>query len=286
LLVHTVTKVLVVFAAVLAVLLAALAMAYSVNVDRVAGDYRAETDRRAQADVAAQTAIAQAREFDLQRQQLVSQLRNQETATATKISQLEAERAQLIAAVRAAEAARDAIAGQTAQALASNNTLTQINKTYAEEVARLRDSELARSRREIELVDRINDLESQREVLDSSVRALREQLAEAHRTIQASGASIRTTGANQPYAPSINLRGRVVRVSPDPATGRPMATINIGANDQVRENMELVITRNGQFLGNFIVTKTDLQWSMGNIDTLNRQVQIQEGDIVSTLSAR
>jgi hypothetical protein len=282
--VHTVTKVLVVFAAVLCILLAALTMAYSVNSERITGDYRAEVDRRLQADSTVQTRVAQAQEEQGRLREANQALSSRLLAQETKIRDLEGERTQLIADVQAARTSRDAIQNQTEMVMASNNTLTQINKSYAEEVGRLRDSELQRSRREIELVDRINDLESQREVLDSSVRALKEQLAEAQRTIQQGG-----TGrgiADAPFKPNFPIQGRVVATGKDPATGRPMATINVGANDQVRENMELVISRNGKFLANFVVTRTDLQWSMGRIDMLNQNVQIQEGDIVSTLAAR
>jgi DNA repair exonuclease SbcCD ATPase subunit len=284
--VHTVTKVLVVFAAVLCVLLAALTMAYSVNVNRVSDDYLAAKDAKAQADTSASIAIAQVAELQQQKQQEIDALRNTLLATETKIRDLQSENTQLITSVRSAESARDAIANQTGQIVASNNTLAEINKAYANEVGKLRETELARSRREIELVDRINDLESQVEVQVASVRALQEQLAEARRTID-SGGSIRTTGkTNQPYQPSIAIQGKVVNVGKDPATQKPMATINIGTNDNVRENMELVVTRNGEFVANLIVTKTDLQWSMGRIDALGRNVKIQAGDVVTTLASR
>jgi hypothetical protein len=282
--VHTVTKVLVVFAAILCVLLAALTMAYSVNAERITGDFRSEVDKRLVADSTAQTKVAQAAEELGRLREALQAERNKNLAMETKIRDLEGERTQLIADVQAARTSRDAIQNQTEMVMASNNTLTQINKSYAEEVGRLRDSELQRSRREIELVDRINDLESQREVLDSSVRALREQLAEAQRTIQQGGTARGI--ADAPFKPSFAIQGRVVATGKDPATGRPMATINVGANDQVRENMELVISRDGKFLANLIVTRTDLQWSMGRIDMLNQNVQIREGDIVSTLAAR
>lgn len=284
---HTVTKVLVVFASVLCVLLAALTMAYSVNVDRVTGDYQAERDRRLQAETSATDLVGQAQAKLQEKEQELAALNANFTNLKTQIATLEAERAQLVTGVRAAEAARDAIVAQVAQVQASNNTLVEINKSYAGEVTSLRDSELARSRREIELVDRINDLESQLEVRTASVRALQEQLAEANRALQSAGPGRTTTQSpDSPYRPSIAINGRVLNVGKDPATGKPMATINVGANDQVRENMELVITRNGNFVANLVVTKTDLQWSMGRIDALGKQVTIQPGDTVTTLASR
>ena len=215
---HTVTKVLVVFASVLCVLLAALTMAYSVNVDRVTGDYQAERDRRLQAETTAADSVMQAKaELGEKADELTDQ-KNKFTNLQTQFSALEAERTQLISGVRAAEAARDAIVAQVAQVQASNNTLVEINKSYAGEVTNLRDSELARSRREIELVDRINDLESQLEVRTASVRALQEQLAEANRALQSAGPGRTTTqGPDTPYRPSIAISGRVLNVGKDPA---------------------------------------------------------------------
>jgi hypothetical protein len=287
LLVHTVTKVLVVFAAVLCVLLAALTMAYSVNVDRIAGSHRAAVDARLQAETLASTKVGQAVEEQSRLKQEISDLNSKLTATATSIAALETERTQLIGQVAQALASRDAIANQTAQGLATANTLAEINKAYAEEVTRLRDTELARSKREIELVDRINDLESQNEVQIASVRALQEQLAEARRTIESGGIASTDRRSTSTFRPTADIRGKVVSTTPDPATGQPMATINVGSNDNVRENMVLSIVRNGKFVADFVVTKTDLQWSIGRIDALgNKSVQIQPGDIVTTLAGR
>jgi len=59
--VHTVTKVLVVFAAILCVLLAALTMAYSVNAERVTADYRAQVTLRQSTADSAMADVTQAR---------------------------------------------------------------------------------------------------------------------------------------------------------------------------------------------------------------------------------
>jgi prefoldin subunit 5 len=284
--VHTVTKVLVVFAAILAVLLAALTMAYSINAERITSDWRDQTAAVLAANARAADAQAMADTQTARLTKQIDDLNNQIIRMQTDISRLESERTNLLTQVAQAQSETMAIRGQVDQALAGNTTLARINQAMTEELGKLRDNELASKRREIELTDRLNDLESQREVLDQSVRSLQEQLAEANRTIQSGGVSAAESGSAAPYAPNIPISGRVVSVDKNPATGKPMATVNVGTNDRVRQNMQLVITRNGQFLGNFIVTKTDLQWSLGQIDPLGKPVDVREGDQVSSLVSR
>src|SRR5688500_16223262 len=108
-------------------------MAYSVNVDRIAGSHRAAVDARLQAETLASTKVGQAVEEQSRLKQEISDLNSKLTATATSIAALETERTQLIGQVAQALASRDAIANQTAQGLATANTLAEINKAYAEE---------------------------------------------------------------------------------------------------------------------------------------------------------
>ena len=50
--------------------------------------------------------------------------------------------------------------------------------------------------------------------------------------------------------------------------------------------MQLIIVRRDQFLAKFLVKKADLQWAQGEIDTLGKNVTVQEGDTVRSLVAR
>lgn len=284
---HTVTKILVVFAAVLCVLLAALTMAYSVNAERIVANYQAQVLARqaAEESAAADKARAQAQMDELRQQ--IAALQNQVTNLTMQKNALDAERAQLIAQARQAEAARESRNAQIDQLAATARTQALLIESYRSEVTRLRENELAFRRREIELEDRLNDLESLREVHEANIRALQEQLVELRRTIETQGAvATGAAGPGAPYTPSIPISGTIVKVGRHPATGKPVATINVGTNNQVRENMRLVIYRGGQFLGNLLITRADLQWSVGEIDTLNRPVDIREGDSVGTLVSR
>lgn len=283
---HIVTKILVVFAAVLAVLLSALTVAYAVNVNVVTNEYHAmsasneATKSNAQQDNAA-AAIEQARlKEDLQAAQ--QQVSAAQASVRDKEAQLFTLRGERDAARQELAAIKNNIAkfGETV------STMTALIETYRGEVTTLRDNELQYRRREIELVDRISDLDSQREVLEQTTRALQEEL----RSVQDRLASLppdviglADLGARQPFEPAIALKGRVVRTQQDPSTGSLMGEIDLGANNQVRENMKLMIVRNGQFIGYFIVTRTDLRSSIGRVDTLGKETTIQPGDEILSI---
>ncbi len=287
---HTVTKVLVLFAAVLCVLLAALTMAYSANADAIVKGMR-----DAQTKYANQEAVNSAiqADFGTQKSKLSEQansLSTQVTSLQATITQLQGERSQLQSEKKAAEARADDVQHKIDQLGTTADTQAQLIKTYSGEVTKLRENELSWKKREIELADRINELESQREVLEGSVRALQEQLAEARRQIEQGGAAAAQAspgGSREPYTPTFAVAGRVTRVQTDMATGLPVATINIGSNNQVRENMKLAITRGDQFIANVVIRKVDLQWSLGEIDYLSKKnVSVQEGDVVKNLALR
>jgi hypothetical protein len=286
--VHTVTKVLVVFAAILCVLLAALTMAYSVNADRIVADHLKQVELRTATETTANNQLTQAAEEQARLNQDIQQANNEKTQLGTQISSLQQERQKLLQDVANAVNARDAIVNQTEQAITTSKTQALLIQQYRDEVTKLRESELNYRKREIELADRINDLESQREVLEQSTRALQEQLAEARRTIETGGTigAVGQSNMGAPIRPSFAVSGRVVSVGRDGATNKPIATINVGTNNQVRDNMQLIIVRGDQFLANFLVKKADLQWAQGEIDTLGKNVTVQEGDTVRSLVAR
>jgi hypothetical protein len=65
-----------------------------------------------------------------------------------------------------------------------------------------------------------------------------------------------------------------------------MAVVNVGTNNQIRENMKLMIVRGGEFIANFKVTQVDMQWARGEIDYLGRKVSVQQGDTVQSSATR
>jgi len=85
-------RVLVVFAAVLCVLLAALTMAYSVNVDRITADYMREVERRNNSDNLYKTQSSQFADREAKLNLDVQKLNDDKTQLGTQIAQLQGER--------------------------------------------------------------------------------------------------------------------------------------------------------------------------------------------------
>ena len=160
----------------------------------------------------------------------------------------------------------------------SVRTLTAQNAAYREEVLSLREAEYGFRTREISLEDRINELEASQEVLQQDRRALLEQIAELRDTI-ANRDSGGAPGA--PVIPGRPIQGRVVEISEDAATGRIYARVNIGTNDNVQSKMRFSVLRdNEEFIGFITITRTDLQWAIGQFDDLDVGSAIQSGDMV------
>lgn len=285
---HILTKVLVITAAVLSVFLAALTIAYSTNADRIVSQFQAERNLRVATEASLQGAKGQAGEEQARLNAQIEKLYG-DLATRTAdfnrleagITTLQGEKAKALADYQSLQA-KIAELGETAKTQA--NLIT----SYRDEVTTLRKNELTYRQQALEMDDRLSDLESQREVLDQTVRALQEQLAEARTQqetlVQSGPGSSSTAGARTTAEPFISsgplVAGRVDSVSKDAATGALLAKINIGSNDLVRENQKLFVGRGGEFVANVVVLKTDLKWSIARIDTLGRAVEVREGDQV------
>lgn len=285
---HTVTKILVVFAAILAILLAALTMAYSVNASRVADDYRAAVDAKALALTSSQTQIAEAGQALASANQQVQAVKGLVGDLENQIRSLQAEKGELMTRVRKAEGDRDADRAEKALLAASNETLASLSKVQREEVTKLREGEMAASRERIRLEDRINDLEGQLEVAVAGTRALQEQLVEVQRTLQSTGSGVRvgdTARTGDPFIPTFPVSGEVTKVGKD-VSGKDSATINLGTNNRIRENMQLSVFRGDKFIGHLIVVRTDLQSSLGLIEYRGQKQPVQQGDVVRSLASR
>lgn len=280
---HILTKVLVFVAAILAVFLSALTISYASNAHKI-------TDSLANAQLevlAARASLAEwgTREarWNSDKEEAVSRFAKAAADLQVELSQLRSENANLKAGKAQAEAARESIAGKIAELSELAKSQQTLLATFSGQLSAARKSELDLRSQALGLESKLSDIQSQNEVLDSTVRALREQLAEAKR-IQDSGGAARTasaTGSTEPFVYTGELiQGRVEQVTADPATGKTLAKINVGTNSNIRENMKLFVIRDGSFVANLIVEKTDLQWAIGRIDTLGRPVTVGQGDLV------
>jgi uncharacterized phage infection (PIP) family protein YhgE len=283
--VHTSTKFLIVLCSLMAVLLAAMTITYAANAERIVDSVRSERLARSAAEAAAADASRAAQQESATLRTQLLALQGTQSALEKEVRDLQAERATLRADKEQAVSQAAAIRNRIDQLAATAETQAAIIKSSREQVLALQTEQLASQRREIELVDRLNDLESQREVLDQTARTLREQLTEAQSALQAASGGVavvaKDTSSGEPFEPKgLDVRARILDVFMSPA-GQEMALIDAGSNSGLRENMKLTIAREGgTFLANVIITKVDPRQTVGRIDKLGRTVDVRKGDMV------
>jgi hypothetical protein len=286
--VATLTKVLVIFAAVLSLFLSALVIAYSVNTDRIVADRDAEIARSQNALAGAASTATQASEERIRAQTEKDTLTKALGDATAKLSELERVNADLTRGKAKAEQELQAITLKIAELGETVKTQATLLTGYRDEVSALRKNELRFREQAVQSDDRISDLESQNEVLTQSVRALREQLEEARLAREGgasmgvvSGASLSRSG--DPFVDTgIPVTGSIETVSTDPSTGATHVKINLGSNDRIRENQKLFVSRGKDFIANLVVVKTDLRFAIAKVDALSRKVEVQSGDAVAS----
>jgi len=213
----------------------------------------------------------------------LDQLNREMAEKQARITDLEGERATVLADKAKAVAQAQEIQNKISDLSETAKTQAAIIANYRDEVTALRGNELKYRTTQAELDDRINDLESQREVLEQNYRALQEQIAEAKRNQEQLLNGGKTGGADRPYVsmgPIIN--GRIEAVQVDPSSKKLIAKINVGTNDKVSKNMQFSVYRGNSFLGSLVVTEPDLKWSVGEVNTLGRPVEVKEGDLITS----
>ncbi len=279
---HILTKVLVFVAAILAVFLSALTISYASNAHKITQSLSdAQLEVLAARASLAEWGTREAR-WNSEKEEAVSRFAKAAADLQVELSQLRSENANLKAGKAQAEAARESIAGKIAELSELAKSQQTLLSTFSGQLASARKSELDLRSQALGLESKLSDIQSQNEVLDSTVRALREQLAEAKRIQDSGGAATASTGgAAEPFVYTGELiPGRAEPITAPPSTGKTLAKINVGTNSNIRENMKLFVIRDGSFVANLIIEKTDLQWAIGRIDTLGRQVTVGQGDLV------
>ncbi len=276
---HIVTKILAVFGAILSVLLAALTISFAASADNIRSQFQNEQLAKivAQETASTQIAVWNNEKAMLQEAAKVAQSEKEaiEAIKKTLESDLANKNAELQKARLDDQSVKNTVDNLTATAKANASLIEALTK----EISELRTERLASSRRETELVDRLNDLESQRQVLEQSTRALQEQLAEAKLTMERMKTGV-ASSADQPYVYSgPRITARVVSVSASPAGGE-MAEISEGAAMGIKPNMKFSIVRDGKFVANLVMTSVDVARALGRVDKLGRTVEIRSGDMV------
>lgn len=286
---HFLTKLLVVFAAVLSLLLSGLVIMHSLNVSRIEADYQNEVSRRQGAEAALGAQNAQGASEAARRAEEVNNLNAQIAALTAEKNRLEQLNTQLTGDKTQAVLSRDSVLAQIGQLGETVKTQQKLIDSYREEVTGLRKNELRYKEQQLQTDERLSDLQSQNEVLTQNIRALREQLEEAKQAAQSvisggiSAVSRMTGKTTEPYLyTGARLDGKVESIRSDAATGAQLVQINLGSTDGIRENMKLFAVRNNEFVANLIVVQTDLKVAFAKVDTLGRAVTVQAGDVATT----
>ncbi|MFI4882637.1 MAG: hypothetical protein ACIAQU_08645 [Phycisphaerales bacterium JB064] len=275
---HTVTKFLVVLAAVAGIALSSLTIAFAVNNRAVLTDYRELQSTNQALQAREQDAAASAaNEADrLRREQ--DALRQQITASEGELLRLRGEVGELRRDKLTATQQVTTLQNQISQLNETTRMLTELSDRFASEVNELRGTELALRQNEIDLLDRIADLQSNNESLTAAVRGLREQIAR----MQGEGAEGGEAIAGSPDMTSF-VTGMIMETERD-ASGATLARVDLGSQDGLARGKRLFIIRNEggnrRLVGHLNVQSTDLQFAEGVVDTLGLGLTPQRGDIV------
>ncbi len=281
---HILTKVFVLFAAVLSILMAALSISYTVNADRVVADYRnamaradlAVNDMNALKSSSSQLVAAKEEELAAARDELASRVAD--------IRRLEADNSELRIGLRSAEAARESITAKIAELGVAVETQARIIDEYKNELSRLRQAELDYRDERLDLEKQLSDLESQVIVYEQVKRALEEQLTEVRNTLADAttrgGAGSDASRAAPSTIPGAQIRGSIDEVTTDPASGQLLVKINLGSNDRVRENSRLYVHRGQTYLGELVIFRVDLNHAIGRMSYTVAGQSVEAGDSV------
>lgn len=277
------TKIFVVLDAVLSVLLVALVVSFVMNTDTYREKYKAAEARAAAeaqkaesrtADLAANDAVAKARESELQ-----NQLAALDNSLRERTGQLQEAQQQLVAANNAGADVRSQLASLTN----GLNQATTINAALQDELKERREAMLKLQTRSIELSEQVREKSTQAETLLREVRVIKEQMSDlenqnkeiAAKLQQAGSKPEGTTAQSAPagvidmtkggsgFDSRVIIRGLITHVQ---KLGDDMyVAVNVGTNDQVKEGMRFIVHKGDQFLGDLIITKVDLNSAAGRI---------------------
>jgi len=283
--VHILTKVFVLIAAVLSIAMASLAISYSVNADRITAGYN---DSQAAAVAARNDQAAQNAAHGQERaalQEDIDRLQNELASRDADTRRLEASNSELRIALRQAEAARESISSKIAQLGVTTETQAKIIEEYKTELGRLRTAELSYRDEKIDLEKSLSDLESQVIVYEQVKRALQEQLEEIRvaLTNAQTGSPAGSTGSVVETPREIAgplIRGTIDQVLDDPDSGDTLVKINLGSNDRIKENSRLYIHRGNDYLGELVVFSVDLNHAVGRVAYLAKDRTVRSGDQV------
>jgi septal ring factor EnvC (AmiA/AmiB activator) len=284
------TKAFVVLVTVLSVLLVALVVPYVAKTEDFSGQKRALESQLA-------TAQASARTSQQEISAMQERLNEQSALHSQQITNLTAERARLQterddAKAQAMQEARKLqqfeaeLSRLSAAAVQDADLLTITTADLKETRQALVDAQT----KLVQLGDRNNELESQRDSLTRQVRRIGEKMV----SLEQGNVELRAVLARVPaqYRQQIStgdgavpaqeaatpIAGTITDVQS--AAGTQLVQVNIGSRDGVEANMKFLVHRDSQYVGTFVVDRVEAAQSAGRM-TLTKG-EVRSGDQVYT----
>ncbi len=284
------TKAFVVLVTVLSVLLVALVVPYVAQTEDYESQISTLEGKVASADLSARVAeqknsAAQERELEIKSRHS-QQIEDLTKARISLQTERDDAKAAAIQGKRAYDQLKAELSRLSAAAVQDANLLT----VTTVDLKQTRQSLVDAQTKLVQLGDRNNELESQRDSLDRQVRRLGEKMVGLEQdNVQLSGILAKvppqyreqiSTGEAAPVAftPSNPIAGTITDVQL--AAGTQLVQVDVGSKDGVEANMKFLVHRNDQYVGTFVVDRVESAIAAGRI-TLSKG-SIQAGDQIYT----
>ncbi len=272
-----VTKIFVVLATILAVVIVPLMIAYVNNTAAIKGAMDDAQQRlevaEAEADILS-AEMAQTQDKVANALEAAAQAREQRINEVNDLLTQVAAKDQRIVELQSSLAARDA---QITTLAAGNEQSGKIIEMLEQELGDKRDQLVKADKQNIELTDQNQELTVNLDTMNEQVRLLQEKLAGAQEQLveleqQQESAGVARDGQAPRPVPAVKpIRGMITDVQQ--VDGETFVAVNVGSNDQVAEGMQFIIHRGDQFVGSLEITNVDLNAAAGRVTLSRDQVQ-------------
>jgi multidrug efflux pump subunit AcrA (membrane-fusion protein) len=223
---------------------------------------------------------AQKREADTQLEQLKTQLAQEQAARKQALASLQVRANQADQALGALQNQFNELSAQHTNATEAAKTAQTRLEMLESENAGLR-SKLIAVERDLDrkfldvvaLTDKLNQAESQRQILEERNTEAASQIAQMKTVLDANGL---TADALVSHIPP-RVEGVVTEVS-----GSDLVEISIGADDGLREGHPLHVYRGNTYLGEIEIRRTNPDRAVGKIKKEMQRGQIKRGDRVTS----
>ncbi len=285
------TKAFVVLVTVLSVLLVALVVPYVAKTEDLSGQIDQLSGQKIAAEELARSAqqeVSAAQERASEQSALLNQQVSNLTQEVIRL-QTEADDARALALQEQRKLSR--LEAELSRLSAAAVQDSQLLSATTADLKETRQSLVDAQTKLVQLGDRNNELESQRDSLNRQVNRIGEKMVSLEqdnvtlrgvlaRVPEQYRAELSTGQQTQdvPFTPASPIAGRVTDVKL--AAGSQLVQVDIGSKDGVQEQMKFLVHRDDQYIGTFVVDRVESAASAGRM-VLSRG-QVQSGDSIYT----